>query len=250
MLLVADIGNTNIHLGLFDGQNPSESPSRRGLIPVERLDEIARHWAEFAGDQRVEDAIVGSVNPKVGTPFCRWVKRRHGVEPKIFGREVPPPMPVLVDRPSEVGADRLANAVAAFHRLHRACVVVDAGTALTFDVVSEEGAYLGGAIAPGIGTAARALADRTALLPHIRVDPPETAIGKNTIDAMMSGIFYGAVGLVEVMHRRIREERPDDPVFIATGSDGKVLKEHCPLIREFYPDLTLEGLRLAFLAAR
>jgi type III pantothenate kinase len=155
-------------------------------------------------------------------------------------------MPIHYDNPREVGADRIVNAVAAYERYHQACIVVDFGTATTFDAISREGDYLGGAIAPGIGIAAEALFSRASKLYRVEIAPPQRAIGANTGAAMQSGIFFGYVGLVEGLVARFRKELGDDMKVIATGGLAEVVARETRVIQHVDPWLTLEGLRLVF----
>jgi type III pantothenate kinase len=249
MLLAADIGNTNVHLGLYEGKNLVATASFSG----EQVAEMDAAWDRFAGGRGVEKidaAVLCSVNPKIKIPFSHWVGRRFGARPSAVGEAHKLDIPLRVDDPAEVGADRVVNAYAAWREFGRGpIVVVDAGTAITFDVVSERGEYLGGAIAPGFQTAARALSSLTALLPYVKVAPVERAIGHNTVDALKGGLYFGLVGLVDALCEQVAKELPAAPIWLATGGDGALLAGRSRFLREARPDLTLEGLRLAWEAA-
>ena len=156
-------------------------------------------------------------------------------------------MPVLYDNPKEVGADRIVNGVAAFERCKSACVVVDFGTATTFDVISSEGAYLGGIIAPGVGIGADALFQRAAKLPRVEVVRPRRVVGKSTVEAIQSGLVFGYVGLVEGLVSRISDELGVKPRVIATGGLARLLSEETEAIDEVSEFLTLDGLRMVWL---
>ena len=244
MDLVADIGNTRCHLAAFEGGGiVARRAVRGGTVP-----EMEREWDAFAVSlPRAPDrAAIASVNPKVKVPFARWLRSRFGLEALVLGETLKIAIPVDVDAPAEVGSDRLVNALwAARNRPGRAVVVVDFGTAVSFDVVSSKGAFVGGAIAPGMGTAARALSEKTALLPHIAVTAAPRAIGRDTVACIDSGIFWGTVGLVERLTARIADELGETPHVIATGGDAALVAPSCPIIKEVVPDMTVEGIRLA-----
>jgi type III pantothenate kinase len=245
MLLVADIGNTNVHMGVYDGAALVAATA----VPKDRILDIDTEWERFRGEEArapIEGSIVCSVNPKVKIPFCHWVARRFGARPRVIGEDVRVPIPLLVDSKEEVGTDRIVNAFAAWRLFGEGPIVIaDFGTAITLDVVSERGEYVGGAIAPGFQTAARALARETALLPLIRVEPALHAIGRNTIDAMKSGIFFGLTGLVDALCEKVAAELPKPPRWIATGGDAAMVAARSRFLRDVRPNLTLEGLRLA-----
>jgi type III pantothenate kinase len=249
MLLVADIGNTNVHLGLYDGKDLVAA----GKFSGAEVAEMDAEWDRFAGGRgidRLEAAVVCSVNPKIKIPFSHWVGRRFGARPRVVGESLRLDIPLRVDDPAEVGADRIVNAYAAWREFGRGpIVVVDAGTAITFDVVSERGEYLGGAIAPGFQTAARALSNLTALLPYVKVAPVERAIGHNTVDALKGGLYFGLVGLVDALCEQVARELPAPPIWLATGGDGALLAGRSRYLKEARPNLTLEGLRLGWEAA-
>jgi type III pantothenate kinase len=258
MLLAADIGNTNVHLGLFEGDRLVATAKFAG----DRVTELDEEWARFrgagAGDP-IEGAVVCSVNPKSKIPFCHWVARRFGARPKVVGEDLRLPIELRVDAKDEVGADRIVNAFAAWRLLGPGeaegpagapIVIADFGTAITLDVVSGRGEYLGGAIAPGFQTAARALSSQTALLPYVKVTPADHAIGRNTIDAMRAGLYFGLIGLVDALCERVAAELPRPPRWLATGGDAPMVAERSRFLRDVRPNLTLDGLRLGWEAAR
>ena len=250
MLLAADIGNTHIHLGLFEGENLLATTK----FPGDRVTELEEEWARFRGPGAaatpIAGAVVCSVNPKAKIPFCHWVARRFGARPRVVGEDLRIPIELCVDAKDEVGADRIVNAYAAWRLLGEGPIVVaDFGTAITLDVVSERGEYLGGAIAPGFDTAARALSTRTALLPYVKVAPADRAIGRNTIDALKSGLYFGLIGLVDALCERVAAELPRPPRWLATGGDAPLVAERSRFLRDVRPNLTLDGLRLGWEAA-
>ena len=250
MLLAIDIGNTNIKIGVFDG------------------DELKATWNVATGIHRTTDEYGGvllnlmerkKVSPSeiTGVALCSVVppllpafvelctKYLHS-EALVVEAGVKTGMRIRLDNPREVGSDRVVDAVAAQHLYGKPLIIVDLGTATTFSVVSQEGDYLGGAIAPGIVIATEALYTRTAALPRIRLNRPEQAIGRNTIAAMQSGVVFGHVGLIEGMIQRIEQELGSKAKVIATGGQAYFLAQEIPAIEIVNPDLTLIGLRLIY----
>jgi len=249
MLLAIDIGNSHTVIGLFQGE------------------EIRHHWRirtnrQHTGDEiaatlytlfamvhcppaAIDGVILASVVPQVQGSWLT-VGRTLVERPILVDHETPTGIRVLVDTPSEVGADRIVNAVAGFHRYRQALIIVDFGTAITFDCVSAQGEYLGGAIAPGMGIAIEALGSKTAKLPRVDINiPPPPAIGTNTVTAIQSGILYGYGGLVEGLLGRLQERfAPQRPLILATGGMAQLIAPYAPSLERIEPQLTLEGLRL------
>jgi type III pantothenate kinase len=251
MLLVIDVGNTNIVLGLYETDRlvrrfrirtvASRTADEMGVL----IHDLFRHTDE--DPKRVDGAIVSCVVPDQLHVFRRACQRYFNTEALVVGPGVKTGMPILLDNPREVGADRIVNAVAAYARIQGRCVVVDFGTATTFDCVSDAGEYLGGAIAPGYQISATALFNHASKLPRVEIARPDTVVGKNTIHSMQSGLFYGYVGLVDgVVTRIIKELGPPRPAVLATGGLASVIGRGSETIDEVIPDLTLEGLRLIY----
>ncbi len=247
-LFCIDIGNTNIVMGLYQD---------RELVTHWRIATDHRKMAdEYAmlilslferSDQdpaSVEGVIVASVVPPLTGIFEKLSQRYFGQSALVVGDSAEAGVHIRYDNPAEVGADRVVNAVAAYHRYGAPACVVDFGTATTFDALSAEGDYLGGAIAPGIGIAAEALFQRTAKLPRIDLVRPPAVIGKNTVQSMQSGLLFGYVGLVEGIVARFRAELGPDMKVIATGGLAPLIAAETDVIDAVDPWLTLEGLRL------
>lgn len=251
MLLVIDIGNTNIVLGVYQG----------------RL--LKRHWriatrVEQTGDEygilianlfqlasislkQVKVAIVASVVPPIQSALVRVFKRNFGISPMLVGPGIKTGMPICCDNPKEVGADRIVNAVSAFNQVNQAVIVVDFGTATTFDLVNNAGEYLGGAIAPGLSLATNALSEKTAQLPRIDLARPRSVIGRNTVDSMHSGLFWGYVGLVDgLIGRMISESTFENVRVIATGGLARLIAGESVRIEWVDEHLTLAGLQLLY----
>ena len=249
MLLAIDAGNTNVVFAVHDG---SEWRGRwRIRTDPDRTSDEYAVWLlalmQYAGlrPSDVRRCVIGTVVPVALYNLRRLCRDWFGNEPLIARSILDWGFEIKVDQPQEVGADRLLNALAAHHHYRGPLIVIDLGTATTFDVVDETGAYLGGVIAPGINLSVEALHRAAARLPRIGIGRPQAAIGRNTISAMQSGIFWGYVGMIEGIVTRIRNEA-DFPRMkvIATGGLAPLLAEGTTLIERIDPDITLEGLRL------
>lgn len=250
MLLTVDIGNTNITIGVFD--DSKSKGTWRIATGVHRMpDEYASLMLNLFERQgiaasQITDAILCSVVPPLVSVFEETCRRYLKVSPLVVESGVKTGVRISMDNPREVGADRIVNAVAAHHLYGGPVIVIDLGTATTFDAVSEEGDYLGGAIAPGIAIATEALFARTAVLPRVELTHPKRAIGRNTVAAMQSGIVFGYAGLIEGIVGRIKQELGGVVKVVATGGYAELLARETPVIEVVNPDLTLEGLRLIY----
>lgn len=250
-LLAVDIGNTNIHLGLW--RDGAWRPAWRARTVAEKMpDEYAVLIRSFMeGDglsfEDISGVVVGSVVPRLTAAFVELSRRYIGIDPLVVTNKTKTGITVDIDQPEQAGADRIVNS-AAVHALYGGpAIVIDFGTATTFDVVSADGAYQGGAIAPGINLAHDALVNRAARLHKIDLVPPPSPVGRNTIHAMQSGIFLGYVSLVEGLVRRIKTTLDDPRVkVIATGGLAPVFDEHTDVIDLIAPELTLDGLRVIY----
>lgn len=247
-LFCVDIGNTNVLMGLYERQTLA-AHWRIATAHRRMADEYAMlilDLFERAHQQPTEVAgvAIASVVPPLTGVFEKISVRYFDQIPMVVGPRVRTGVRILYDNPHEVGADRIVNAVATFHAYGGPACVVDFGTATTFDAISPQGDYLGGAIAPGIGIAADALFQRTAKLPRIDLVRPPTVIGKNTVHSMQSGMLFGYVGLVEGLVARFRSELGPDMKVIATGGLASLIAAETDVIQMVDPWLTLEGLRL------
>lgn len=248
MLFVIDVGNTNTVLGVYRG------------------DELVKHWRiqthhgrtsdehgillrqlfEFAGldPDAIDEAIISCVVPPMERALVGMVHDYFELTPMVVGQNVHPSMPVLYDNPREVGADRLVNAVAGWERYRTSLVVVDFGTATTFDAITEDGAYLGGAISPGVTISSEALFHHASKLPRVEIARPPSVIGKTTVDSIQSGLLYGYTGLVREIVTRMKDELAGSTRVIATGGLARFIARETDIIDEVDDFLTLEGLRL------
>lgn len=255
MLLALDIGNTNTTIGVFRGE--VLQATWRIATNVARLaDEYATTIlclldAEEIDRREVKEAVLASVVPDLVPVFQQFCQRYFGVSPLVIETGTKTGVRILYDSPREVGADRVADVVAAT-KLYGPppFILVDLGTAIVFDAVSAEGDYLGGAIAPGIGIASEALYERAAKLYPVELQRPLSAIGKNTVSAIQSGILFGFVGLIEGMVARFKKELGPDTRVIATGGWVEVVARETAVVDVVDPDLTLTGLRLIYEANR
>ena len=251
MLLVVDVGNTHTVLGLYDGErlvHDFRIQTAQGRTSDEHH-VLLLNLLELAGVKRsdVRASILASVVPSFNDTVIDAVDRAFDHEIMIVGPGIKTGMPVLYENPREVGADRIVNAVAAFERVGGAAIVVDFGTATTFDCISDKGEYLGGAIAPGMQISANALFSRAAKLPRSEIARPPRAIGRNTVHSMQAGIVFGYVALVDGLVRRLTSEMDTQLTVIATGGLAALIEPDSETIDEVDEFLTLEGLRLIYL---
>jgi type III pantothenate kinase len=247
VLLAVDVGNTQTHLGAFDGERLVEHwrfQTRAGATGDELAERIAGMLAlSGVGLEDLDAVCVSSVVPPLGAQYEQLTERYTDAECLCIGPGVKTGMPIRIDNPLEVGADRLVNAVAAYERFKAACVVVDFGTGINFDAVSAAGEYLGGAIAPGLEISLTALVERAARIGRIELEEPETAIGRSSRAAIQSGVVFGFAGLIDGVVRRIEDEMGDLRL-LATGGLASTIVPFTETIDEVDEMLTLKGLRL------
>jgi type III pantothenate kinase len=254
MLLVIDIGNTETTLGVFEGEELRATWHMATAIH-RMADEYATFMLNLLHNKGLNTADIKgialcSVVPPLTATFEQLSQRYFQISPLIVASGVKTGVRIRMDNPREVGADRIANAAAAHHLYRGPIIIVDLGTATTFDTISKEGDYLGGAIAPGIATAAEALFTRASMLPRVELTRPKYAIGTNTIAAIQSGIVFGYVGLIEGIVARIQEELEEieeKAKVVATGGYAELLAKETSIIDIVNPNLTLIGLRLIYM---
>jgi type III pantothenate kinase len=250
MLLAVDIGNTNVTLGVFEGDllratwRMATDINQTGDEYAATLLTLLEHHGMKPSD--VSDAAMCSVVPPLVGTWEELLRRYFRTVPVVVRPGVKTGVRITYPNPREVGADRIVNAAAARHLYHGAVIVVDMGTGTTFDIVSKDGEFIGGVIAPGIGIAAQALYTRTAALPRVELIAPEKAIGTTTVTAMQSGIVFGYIGLVEGLLKRVQRELPEKAFVVATGGYAGLIAAGTDMIDEVNPDITLVGLRLVF----
>lgn len=250
MLLTLDVGNTNILLGVFKNANLTvhwrvstdrhKTADEWGILLKQLFDYKKMNMGS------IRAVAISSVVPPLNYALEKMARSYFGVEPMVVGPGVKTGMPILFDNPREVGADRIVNGVAAYEIYGGPCVVVDFGTATTFDAISAKGEYLGGAIAPGIGISLEALFQHAAKLPRIQLVKPGSVIGKSTVASMQAGVVYGFVGQVDGVVSRIKRELGGEVKVIATGGLAHLISQETDTINHVDPFLTLEGLRIIY----
>ena len=250
MLLCIDVGNTNITLGLYEGETLGPRwrlATDHERMPDEFILQLLGLLAHSGIDrENVDGAAIASVVPTLTGRWVRVCRRGLNLDPLVVDGTVETGVRILYDEPGSVGADRVVDAVAAYRLYGGPACVVDFGTATTFDAISPDGDYLGGAIAPGIGIAAHALFQRAAMLPRVELARPPSAIGRNTPHSMQSGLLFGYVSLVEGMVARFREELGPDTKVIGTGGLAEVIARETEVLEILAPWLTLDGLRMVY----
>jgi type III pantothenate kinase len=246
MLLAIDVGNTNTVFAVSNGEkvlaewristNPNRTADEYGFWLRNLMQNDAPDCLPITG------AILATVVPQTQFELMQCAKRYFNVEPILINPQIKIPLKIDVENPHEIGADRLVNALQGWLQFNSGLIIIDFGTATTFDVVSGDGTYVGGVIAPGVNLSLSALQNAAAKLPSIRVRAPEKVIGRNTINAMESGIYYGYIGLIDGLIQRIKTEQPDIKKVIATGGLAPLYAKTTHLIDEIIPDLTIDGL--------
>jgi type III pantothenate kinase len=250
MLLAIDVGNTGMGFGLFDGQDlrvtwrMATSISRTSDEYSSLLYSLLMQDGLKTAD--ITDVCICSVVPPIVSVLEDMFKRYYHVKPLVVGAGTKTGVQIHMDNPREVGPDRIVHSAAAFHLYGGPLIIVDMGTATTFDTISKNGAYTGGAISPGIQTGAEALFARTAMLPRVNLGRPQKTIGTNTITAMQSGIVFGYVSLIEGMISRIQKELPEKAKVVLTGGFTDIIANQTEMIDEVNPNLIFIGLKLVY----
>ena len=254
MLFVLDVGNTNTVLGLYaagagGSYDRLVAHWRVATSKTQTVDEygvLFRNLFALAAIEvkGIRGIVISSVVPPLDTTLREVCERYFHLQPLFIEPGVKTGMPVHYDNPAEVGADRIVNGVAAFEKFGGPCIVVDFGTATTFDAISSKGEYLGGVIAPGIGISAEALFERTARLPRVDIRKPERVIGSNTVGSIQTGLYYGYLGLVDGILERLLPEVGKDAKVVATGGLAPLIAEGSRFITAVDENLTLDGLRI------
>ena len=254
MLLALDVGNTNVTIGIFEN---GQLADHRRLRTVR--DQTSDEWGILLRNlfvlakldaARIQGIVIASVVPPLNPSLAEMSQRYFGMEAVFITHLTDTGMPIRYANPEEVGADRIVNGVAAFHRYGGPCIVVDLGTAITFDAISRSGEYLGGVIAAGIGISVEALFNKTARLPFVAFQRPGAIIGANTVTSMQSGLYYGALGAIDGITERLIQELGADTRTIATGGQAALIAGDSRYLKQIDEHLTLEGIRLIWERSR
>lgn len=250
MILVTDIGNTNIKLGVFRGDTVvfsgrlSSSTHKTADEYHTAVADLFRHHGVSMKD--ITGSIMSSVNPNINYTFEHLIRASFGIKPLIVGSGIKTGIKILYDNPKEVGADRIVNSVAAYTLYGGPCIVLDCGTATTLNAISEKGEFLGGAISFGLKTAADALNKKAAKLPIVELTAPKSVIGKTTISNMQSGLIFGFTGMVKYMIEQMKAEMGGNPRVIATGGLSEIVKTQSACIDTVDRALSLKGLNIIY----
>lgn len=251
MLLVIDVGNTNLTFGLFDGERivhkfrlTTSLPRTSDEFGVQIMEQLAH---QNVGEGDVNDVIISSVVPKIMYSLTSGVKKYLKCNPMIVGNGTKSGIRIATTNPAEIGADRIVDAVGAYYLYGGPVIVIDYGTATTYDLVTEDGAFIAGVTAPGIRISAKALWSNAAKLPEIEIVRPESILAKTTITSMQAGLVYGTIGQTEYIIDKFREESGlTDAKVVATGGLGRSIAEGTKKIEVYDPELTLQGMRLIY----
>lgn len=254
MLLAIDIGNTNVVLGVFEGERLRESwrVGTKASITADEYAVIVKDLFAFSGIEfrQIDGIIISTVVPPLLSIMSEMSRKYFKIEPMVVTSELKTGITLSYENPREIGADRIVNAAAAFRLYGGPLIIIDFGTATTFCAVTANGEYLGGAITPGVKISAEALYQRAAKLPRIELTRPRTIIGRDTVSAMQAGILYGYAGLVDGIVERMKRELSPDARVIATGGLAELVAPETRGTIEVIPNLTLEGLRFIYDANR
>jgi type III pantothenate kinase len=251
VLLAVDIGNTQTHVGVF-ARSDVTAEWRTSTHPDATADELAlslQHFLALYGfsfSNQISGVALSSVVPTLTATFREMAERYFHFDPVVVEPGIRTGMPILIDNPAELGADRICNSVAAYALAGGPLIVIDFGTATTLDAISQRGEYVGGVIAPGVQVSALALSSAAAKIPKVELTSPRSVIGKSTVDSVRSGVVLGAAAMVDGMTQRMRFELKGEAQVVATGGLAPLVLEHCTTKARYEPTLTLEGLRLLY----
>lgn len=250
MLLVIDVGNTNMVFGIYKDEELAFS-CRMKTDKERAADEIGMWFLQFLSLRNIKpdditDVIISSVVPQVMYSLGHAMRKYLNINPKVVGVDVMPDMPILYDNPREVGADRIVNAVAAYNKYKKPLIIIDFGTATTFCSISTKGEYLGGVIYPGIKISMEALFEKAAKLPRVEITKPHKVIGTNTVTSMQAGAVYGYAGSVDYIVSRMKEEMGGEAYVVATGGLASLIASEAKSIDKIDRNLTLYGLKLIY----
>lgn len=250
MIVAVDVGNTNISIGIFRGDHVVAN-YRLTAVAKRTSDEYGFLLISFLSNAKihvndVEDVIVSSVVPEIMHSFNNSIRKYLKKEPIIVGPGIKTGISIRIDNPRELGSDRIVDAVGAYNVYGGNVLVVDFGTATTFDYINENGEFLGGATSPGIEISSQALSSRTSKLPDIQIKPVSKILATNTIDSMQAGVFFGYLGHTEYIIKKLKQDVAPNMKVVATGGLGRIIHEHTSEIDVYDPDLTFKGLKIIY----
>lgn len=244
-ILAVDIGNTNISIGLFD-RGTIVNHSRIAVPHLNQKDDLAETWWKDLDFTGIKDVVTASVNPEAESLFSNWLKTKYNKKPIAIGIDVQPHITMKVDNYETVGIDRILNAIAGYQLMGRGTIIIDLGTAITFDIVSDSGDFIGGVISPGTNMCSKALNEQTSKLPYVPIKRVEKALGKDTHSAILSGIYWGTIGSINKIVEELSNEINFKPAVIATGGGAELFAEHIKGLEKTFPLLTLEGIKMVY----
>lgn len=251
MLLVIDVGNTNTIFGVFDDMDlvVSFTLSTGGKKTTDEYGAVISELLRLKNIdiKKIKSAVISSVVPKLMNSFIKALNLYFDIDPLVVGTGVKTGIKIVTPNPKEIGADRISDAVGGFEIYGGPVLVLDFGTAITYDLITEDGAFIAGVTSPGLRISADALWGRTAKLPEIEIELPDTILAKDTVTSMQAGLVYGAIGQTEyIVNRMIEESGLKDVKVIATGGMGKLISDNTDVIQVYDPNLTLKGLKIIY----
>ena len=244
-ILAVNIGNTNINAGLFNN-GAIVNHYKISVTDFKQKEHLTDIWCKELDFSGIKDVVAASVNSEAEYLFSKWLKEHHNKKPVTIGKDLQPKITIMVHNEMTVGIDRILNAVAGYQFMGKGIIIIDLGTAITFDIVSDSGNFIGGVISPGATMCSKALNEQTCQLPYVPIKRAEKAVGKDTNSAILSGIYWGTIGSINKIVKELSNELNFEPAIIATGGDAELFAEQINGLEKIFPHLTLEGIKIAY----